>query len=322
MTAYRRGAASVLLLIGLLAACGDPSPSPRAAGAGGPSGSAPTFSRDVAPILYTHCVGCHRPQGRAPFSLLTYDDAADRARRIAEVTASRFMPLWLPQPGGVALAGERRLGAAEIAAIQRWVETGAVEGDPSGLPPPPEAPDGDGGAWPPTADEAGTAVPPSLVWLGSRRPGLSTAGSRQVVEDAFVLPVTVEALAVRPRAPGSTVELSLRAVFPEGAVLPEGAGPPEAREIRLLEMSWLPDWQEDYRFRRPLILPAGTRLELRVVLDGAAKQATDPHRSQRRRRRAVPAGGAGETCDLWLAVVADSRRARAALERDLAVPPG
>src|SRR5262245_64168544 len=38
-----------------------------------------TFTRDVAPILFTACVSCHRPEGIAPFSLLTYDDARSHA---------------------------------------------------------------------------------------------------------------------------------------------------------------------------------------------------------------------------------------------------
>ena len=38
-------------------------------------GTTPTFNRDVAPILFTHCVGCHRPDGVGPMSLLTFDQA-------------------------------------------------------------------------------------------------------------------------------------------------------------------------------------------------------------------------------------------------------
>ena len=38
----------------------------------------PTFNKDVAPILYKNCAGCHRPGEVAPFSLLTYQDAAKR----------------------------------------------------------------------------------------------------------------------------------------------------------------------------------------------------------------------------------------------------
>ncbi|MFN5889252.1 MAG: hypothetical protein ACK448_02545, partial [Bacteroidota bacterium] len=32
----------------------------------------PTFVEHIAPILSKHCLGCHRPQGIAPFSLNSY----------------------------------------------------------------------------------------------------------------------------------------------------------------------------------------------------------------------------------------------------------
>src|ERR1039458_7161613 len=70
--------------------------------------STPTFARDVAPILYRHCAICHHPGEVAPFSLLTYQDAAKRAKLIATVTASRYMPPWQPEPGYVHFQGERR----------------------------------------------------------------------------------------------------------------------------------------------------------------------------------------------------------------------
>ena len=44
-----------------------------------------TFTRDIAPILFTSCASCHRPQGSAPFSLLTFDDVRPRADRIVEI---------------------------------------------------------------------------------------------------------------------------------------------------------------------------------------------------------------------------------------------
>ncbi len=56
----------------------------------------PTFSRDVAPILYRQCVSCHRPGGVAPFSLLRFADAERHAALIATVTGKRYMPPWLP----------------------------------------------------------------------------------------------------------------------------------------------------------------------------------------------------------------------------------
>ena len=56
------------------------------------SAAAPTFSHDVAPLLYARCVSCHREGGVAPFPLVTYAAAAKRAGLIATVTAKRYMP--------------------------------------------------------------------------------------------------------------------------------------------------------------------------------------------------------------------------------------
>ena len=101
-----------------------------------------TFAVDIAPILYTHCVSCHRPQGPAPFSLLTYSDVESRAERVAAVTSSRYMPPWKPEPGHGDFADVRRLSDREIDLIQRWAAGGAPEGDPALTPPPPAATDG------------------------------------------------------------------------------------------------------------------------------------------------------------------------------------
>jgi hypothetical protein len=71
--------------------------------------SRPTFTRDVAPILFESCSGCHHPGGVGPFDLLSFDDARKRDRQIAEVTGTRYMPPWLPDPLDVELVGNRRL---------------------------------------------------------------------------------------------------------------------------------------------------------------------------------------------------------------------
>lgn len=90
---------------------------------------AQTYSKDIAPIIRENCVSCHRPGESGPFSLLTYDDVRKHARQIAAVTASRFMPPWLPQPGYGDFADERRLGDAQIATIAAWVKAGMPEGE-------------------------------------------------------------------------------------------------------------------------------------------------------------------------------------------------
>src|SRR5215469_15947181 len=97
-----------------------------------------TFNRDIAPILFHSCATCHRPGEAAPFSLLTYSDVKKHARQIADVTKSRAMPPWLPEPQQLRFADEQRLSNEEIDGITKWAEQGAVEGDPKDLPPTPQ----------------------------------------------------------------------------------------------------------------------------------------------------------------------------------------
>ena len=101
-----------------------------------------TWASAVAPILDQSCVECHHPGGPGPFSLLTYDDARKRARQIAQVTTSRFMPPWLPEPNCGPFRHERRLPVAQIAFLQQWAAQGAPEGRPADAPPRPHFTDG------------------------------------------------------------------------------------------------------------------------------------------------------------------------------------
>ncbi len=97
-----------------------------------------TFTRDIAPIVFTHCASCHRPGEVGPFSLLTYDDVRQRARLIADVTKRRYMPPWKPEPHKGEFLDARALTAAQIEAIAQWVAAGTPEGDAKDLPPLPE----------------------------------------------------------------------------------------------------------------------------------------------------------------------------------------
>ena len=97
-----------------------------------------TFNRDIAPIIFEYCSPCHRPGEAAPFSLLTYDDAARFARQIAYLAERRIMPPWLPAPGEFKFVGEMRLSDQQIALFKDWAEQGAPQGDPRDLPPAPK----------------------------------------------------------------------------------------------------------------------------------------------------------------------------------------
>ncbi len=93
-----------------------------------------TFNKDIAPIVFQHCAGCHRSGQSAPFDLLTYADIKKRAKQIAEVVEKRYMPPWLPERGKVAFAHDRSLSVDQIRVIGQWVAEGTVEGAAADLP--------------------------------------------------------------------------------------------------------------------------------------------------------------------------------------------
>jgi hypothetical protein len=101
-----------------------------------------TFSKDIAPIIWSRCASCHRPGEIGPFSLITYDDVRRHATQIADATARRIMPPWKPVPGKGDFLGPRRLTDSELQSIQQWIANGAPEGDRSALPPLPSWGDG------------------------------------------------------------------------------------------------------------------------------------------------------------------------------------
>jgi mono/diheme cytochrome c family protein len=107
-------------------------PSAIAAATEQPSANTDASYAQVAPILQARCASCHNPQGGAPFSLLTFEDAKQWSGQILEVTQSRYMPPWLPAPGKGDFVGERRLTDAELATIRAWVGAGTPGSGTSG----------------------------------------------------------------------------------------------------------------------------------------------------------------------------------------------
>ncbi|HEY7292500.1 MAG TPA: hypothetical protein VH583_21870 [Vicinamibacterales bacterium] len=103
---------------------------------------APTFSKDVAPILYKNCTNCHRPGEIAPMSLLTYADARPWVRSIQTRITNGTMPPWHADPTYGVFENDRRLTAAEKDTILKWIAAGAPEGDAKDLPPQPKYADG------------------------------------------------------------------------------------------------------------------------------------------------------------------------------------
>jgi mono/diheme cytochrome c family protein len=100
--------------------------------------TAPTFSKEIAPIFYKNCVECHRAGEIAPMSLLTYKEVRPWAKAIREKVVNREMPPWHADPAHGEWANDKRLSQKEIDAIVAWVGGGSKEGDPKDLPPMPK----------------------------------------------------------------------------------------------------------------------------------------------------------------------------------------
>jgi Copper type II ascorbate-dependent monooxygenase, C-terminal domain len=99
--------------------------------------AAPTFTKDVAPIFYRHCVACHHPNDIAPMSLVDFQSARPWAKAIREAVLTRKMPPWFADDRFEKFANDPRLSASEIETIQAWVDKGSAEGDRRDLPKPP-----------------------------------------------------------------------------------------------------------------------------------------------------------------------------------------
>ena len=103
---------------------------------------APTFYREVLPVLQKHCQQCHRRGEVAPMPFLTYAQTRPWAKAIREAVALKKMPPWFAEPGFGPFANDRSLSQPDIDTLVRWVDSGAPEGDPNHAPPLRSWPDG------------------------------------------------------------------------------------------------------------------------------------------------------------------------------------
>lgn len=110
--------------------------SPGLALAQSPNQASVTFSKDIAPILQRSCQNCHHPGSIAPMSLVTYEDARPWARSIKQRVSLREMPPWFIEKhvGIKKFKDDPSLTDAEIETIVKWVDGGAVRGNPADLP--------------------------------------------------------------------------------------------------------------------------------------------------------------------------------------------
>ena len=205
----------------------------------------PTFAREVAPIVFKNCTGCHRPGGIGPFSLLDYDTAKAHVDEMRDAVSSGFMPPWHADgPRGV-FRNDRRLSDGDKETILRWIESGAQSGDLTKLPAKPEYPTGWSIGAPDlvvsmqddfTVPASGTVeyqyfeVPTNLTedkWVEALE---ILPGAREVVHHVLVY------AKVPPPAPGTAPTPA-----PAAAPRPAGAAPPQPLFTRLAKFAIPPD---------------------------------------------------------------------------------
>jgi len=105
--------------------------------------AAPTYSRDVAPILRARCEVCHRPGQVGPFALQSYEQAKGHAEMIASVLEEGRMPPWNADARFDGMfVNERRIKPAEKEVLLRWIAEGMQRGSPTEDPKPKQWPEG------------------------------------------------------------------------------------------------------------------------------------------------------------------------------------
>lgn len=151
-----------------------------------------TYHKDIAPIIYANCTGCHRPGESGPFPLTNYAEVSRRAMTISRVVNDRYMPPWHANTEVTKFLDVRQLDPVEITMIDRWIAAGKPEGNAADAPPAPAFTEG----W--------KLGEPDLV-LTMKESYLVPAEGRDIYRN-FVLPLDlpedkwVKAIELRPSA--------------------------------------------------------------------------------------------------------------------------
>ncbi|HUR33323.1 MAG TPA: tetratricopeptide repeat protein [Vicinamibacterales bacterium] len=145
---------------------------------------------------------------------------------------------------------------------------------------------------------------PVMIRLNRQDLDIPAGAKSYVAEDSYTLPVDVELHAIQPHA-----HFLARTVVGT-AVLPDGT----TRDLLRIP-AWDFHWQDVYHYRRPMPLPAGTRLSMTFTYDNSDANRANPSFPPARviwGQRATDEMG-----DLWLQVVPSREADHARLVADL-----
>ncbi|MEM7143741.1 MAG: c-type cytochrome [Verrucomicrobiota bacterium] len=124
------------------------------------------------------------------------------------------------------------------------------------------------------------------------------------IVDAFTLPVDVTAFGTHPHSHYRGKSLRMTALLPDSK-----------KPITLINIpEWDMNWQEEYRFAKPVALPAGTRLETTVVWDNSAASTDNPIVPPVRVRWGLESYDEMGSVDLFVIPDGDKKQAEAAMK--------
>jgi tetratricopeptide (TPR) repeat protein len=141
---------------------------------------------------------------------------------------------------------------------------------------------------------------PAMVRLNRQDHDIPAGESQYIARDSFTLPVDVDAYSVQPHAHNLAREVKAFATRPDGT-----------KEWLLYIRDWDFHWQDAYRYRQPVFLPAGTQLSMEFVYDNSLGNRANPNLPPRR----VIYGQrtTDEMGDVWIQVVPRQRADLSAL---------
>ena len=131
---------------------------------------------------------------------------------------------------------------------------------------------------------------PVLIRLGSNTIDIPAGKKDYLIKDSYRLPVDVELLSIYPHAHYLAREMKGFATFPDG------------RPKKLLHIKeWDFNWQDEYRYAKPIFLPQGTTLSMQYTYDNSVDNVRNPN--QPPRRVVFGPESSDEMGDLWLQVL-------------------
>jgi hypothetical protein len=182
-----------------------------------------TWSREISRLVYKRCVTCHR-EGGSSFAMTTFEQARPWAKAIKEEVLERRMPPFGAVKGFGDVRDGQALAQEEIHLISDWVEGGSPEGDP--------------------------ALLPKHVHLDPPQAEPPTSGTEIIVDGSVTLKHAVAVTGIRAKSLMEGGSVKVIATRPDGAIEP---------------LIWLynykPKFDRTYYFRKPMKLPAGTKVE-------------------------------------------------------------